>query len=199
MTTGLRNATWQNLQLNAGVFLKNFDFSGAETVAALKALIADAVNDDNTVLGATVGGGSFSCKPMLRCIEADGLRAAAKGAMVNDGWTVRMKGTMLEITPGSFAAAMGLAETETSGQTKTVRARMNVADSDFFDTLCWVGDTSRGYVMIEMSNVLNMVGAELTFADRSEGRIPFDFQAHMDHPGDDYAPFRIVFLEDAAA
>ena len=111
MTTGLRKATWQNLQLNAGVFLKNFDFSGAETVTALKALISDAVNDDDMVLGATVGGGSFSCKPMLRSIEADGLRTASKGSMVNDGWTVRMKGTMLEITPGSFAAAMRLAET----------------------------------------------------------------------------------------
>ena len=199
MTTGLRKATWQNLQLNAGVFLKNFDFSGAETVTALKALISDAVNDDDMVLGATVGGGSFSCKPMLRSIEADGLRTASKGSMVNDGWTVRMKGTMLEITPGSFAAAMGLAETETTGQTNTVRARLNVADSDFFDTLCWVGDTSRGYVMIEMSNALNMTGAELTFADRSEGRIPFDFQAHMESPDDEYAPFRIVFLEEAAA
>ena len=32
-----------------------------------------------------------------------------------------------------------------------------------------------------------------------EGRIPFDFQAHMESPDDEYAPFRIVFLEEAAA
>lgn len=199
MTTGLRNATWQNLQLNAGVFLKNFDFSDAKTVTELRTMIKEAAEDDSKVLGATVGGGSFQCKPQLRMIEADGLRTAAVGATVNDGWTVRMKGTMLEITPGSFMAALGMANQTADGQLKTIRARMNVAEGDFIEKLCWVGDTSRGYLMIELSNALNMAGAELRFADRSEGRMPFEFQAHVSDLNDEYAPFRVVFLENEAA
>ena len=132
-------------------------------------------------------------------IEADGLRTAAVGAMVNDGWTVRMKGTMMEITPGNFRAALSMAEQADDGKFTTVRARMNVTEGDFIDKLCWVGDTSRGYLMIELSNALNMTGAELRFADRSEGKMPFEFQAHVSDMDEEYAPFRAVFLEDADA
>ena len=198
-TSGTRNNTWRNLQLNAGVFLSNFDFSGAESVTQLRQMILAAAEDDRKVLGATAGGGSFRCRPKLRMIETDGMRVAAAKATVNEGWTVRMKGVMLEITPGGFKTALGMADMAETVRMKEIRARMDVKDSDFIERLCWVGDTSRGYLLIEMSNALNMSGAELLFSEQSEGRMPFDFQAHMSDPDDEYAPFRIVFLEEEEA
>ena len=39
MTTGLRASTFENLQLNAGMFLANFDYSTATDAATLGALL----------------------------------------------------------------------------------------------------------------------------------------------------------------
>ena len=67
----------------------------------------------------------------------------------------------------------------------------------FIRRLCWVGDTSRGFVLIELDNALNVSGANFTFTDKGEGVLPFEFQAHKeDGEDDDYAPFRILFFEE---
>lgn len=197
MTTGLTPASYTRLQLNAGLFLKNFDPSAAKTPAELKSLIADAILQEECVIGATRGGGTFQCKPEMRQIDADGLRCACKGSTVNDRWVVKMTGTMLEITPANFAAALACADVEQQGQVTCVRARMDVQEADYIPSLCWVGDTSRGFVVIQLDNVLNMSGAAFTFTDRGEGTLPFEFQAHLDGEEDEeYAPFRILFLEE---
>ena len=95
MTTGLNPATFENLQLGAGLFLKNFDDSSAGSATELRLLLAAAIESGEGVIGATRGGGSFQCVPAFRAIEADGLRSPAVGATVNDGWTVNLTGTML--------------------------------------------------------------------------------------------------------
>ena len=200
MTTGLRPASYTNLQLNAGLFLKNFAPSAAKTPAELKTLIADAILRDECVIGATRGGGTFQCKPETRQIEADGLRYAFKGSTVNDRWVVKMTGAMLEITPANFAAALACAEITAEGQVTVVRARTDIRDEDYIPSLCWVGETSRGFVVIQLDNALNLSGANFTFTDRGEGTLPFEFQAHQASLEDsDYAPFRIIFLEEMEA
>ena len=93
MTTGLNPATFENLQLGAGLFLKNFDDSSARSATELRLLLAAAIESGEGIIGATRGGGSFQCTPALRSIEADGLRSPAVGATVNDGWTVKLTGT----------------------------------------------------------------------------------------------------------
>lgn len=199
MITGIHDRTWQNLQLNAGVFLKNFDFSGVSTVGELKTLIADAMLDEDHIMGATRGGGSFQCKPMLRSVEADGLRTACRGSTVNDGWSVRMTGTLLEITPSNFGCALGMVETSKNGKAIILQPREKLNESDFLPTLCWVGDTSRGFMLIELLNALNVKGAQFSFQDKGEGALPFEFQAYTADVNDANAPCRIVFLEEEAA
>lgn len=197
MTTGLTPASYTHLQLNAGLFLKNFDPAPAKTPSELKSLIADAILRDECVVGATRGGGTFQCRPETRQIDADGLRCACVGSTVNDRWVVKMTGTMLEITPANFAAALACGEVTTVGQVTTVRARNDVREEDYIPSLCWVGDTSRGFVVIQLDNALNVSGANFTFTDRGEGTLPFEFQAHHLTPEEsDYAPFRILFLEE---
>ena len=41
MTTGLNPATFENLQLGAGLFLKNFDDSSAGSATELRLLLAE--------------------------------------------------------------------------------------------------------------------------------------------------------------
>lgn len=196
MMTGLNPATFEKLQLNAGLFLRGFDFSSAVTAAQLRLLVADAIEDGSCVIGATRGGGTFQCTPSLRSIEADGLRSPTVGSTVNDGWIVKLSGTMLEITPENFAAALICADVTRQGSMTTLQVRSEINDEDYIPSLCWIGDTSRGFVLIELTNALNMKGAAFTFTDKGEGTLPFEFQAHQ-APEDDpaYAPFRIVFFD----
>ena len=196
MTTALTASTYENLQLNAGLFLRGFDFSTAATAAQLRLLVADAIAEGSCIIGATRGGGTFQCTPNLRAIEADGQRSPTVGATVNDGWTVKLTGTMLEITPDNFAAALICADVDKQGSLTTIRARREITQDDYIPTLCWIGDTSRGFVLIELTNALNIKGAAFTFTDKGEGTLPFEFQAHQDADADqDYAPFRIVFFD----
>lgn len=195
MITGLNPATFEKLQLNAGLFLRDFDFSTATTAAQLRLLVANAITEGSSVIGATRGGGTFQCVPSLRSIEADGLRSPTVGSTVNDGWTVKLSGTMLEITPENFAAALVCAQVDTHGSLTTLRVRSQVSEEDYIPSLCWIGDTSYGFVLIELTHALNMKGAAFTFTDKGEGTLPFEFQAHLAPDGDaDFAPCRIVFF-----
>ena len=60
MITGLRPETFKNLQLNAGVFLRNFSYSAVKDKDELETAILEALEaGGDKILGATIGGGSF--------------------------------------------------------------------------------------------------------------------------------------------
>lgn len=194
MMTGMHSATPERLQLGAGVFLKNLDLNGVSTAAGARQRAAAAIAADSGVLGVTRGGGTFRAEPQLRSIEADGVRTPFVGGTVLDGWDVRMTGTLLEITPANFADALLCAEVTASGGMTTLTARETLEEEDYIPRLCWIGDTSRGLMLIELTGVLNVKGAVFTFRDRGEGELPFEFRAHAEEPEQDTAPFRVVFL-----
>lgn len=198
MITGLRAETFERLQLNAGVFLTGFDYSAATDAATLKTKLATAIEAGTGVLGATRGGGSFECTPETRTIEADGMRYPFKGSTVNDMWTVKLKTTLLEATPENFKNALMCADITTAGKVTTVRVRTDIKPDDYIPSLCWIGDTSKGFVMIQLDNALNLTGASFTFTDKGEGTLPVEFQAHQASLEDqDHAPFRVVFFDEA--
>ena len=194
MLTGMHSGTPERLQLGAGVFLKDFDFDGATGAADLVARAEEAVRTGRGLLGATRGGGSFIYRPLLRSLEADGVRTPFVGSTVIDGWDVRLTGTLLEITPENFARALVCADVTATGGVTVVQAREALTEADYLPRICWIGSTSRGAVLIELTGVLNVKGAAFTFRDRGEGELPFEFRAHAVEPGQDTAPFRIVFF-----
>lgn len=201
MVTGLRPDTFMNLQLNAGVFLKNFVYSQYNDAGALETAILAALEAGTSILGATIGGGSFQCAPTIRQIEADGIRYPIVGSTVNDMWTVKLTGTMKEITPGNFKDALISADlTGDSSNVKTIKVRTDILPKDYIGSLCWVGDTSdQGFVLINLDNVINISGANFTFTDKGEGTLPFEFQAHHKELKDmQYAPCEIVFFDKTA-
>ena len=198
MITGLRPETFENLQTNAGVFLKNFDWSAFTTVEALEEAILGKLEAEEGILGATIGGGSFQMTPTIRNIEADGMRYPIIGSTVNDMWTVKLTGTMKECRPQNFKDALICADmtTNTTGNITTLKVRTDIEASDYIESLCWVGDTSKGFVMIDLLNALNLTGANFTFTDKGEGTLPFEFQAHAKNLADmEYAPVEIVFFD----
>lgn len=198
MMTGLRPETFDNLQLNAGVFLFNFDVSAFAGAAALEDGVLAALEAGTDILGATVGDGTFSATPTIRQMEANGMRYPIIGSTVNDLWTIKMTGTAKEVTPDNFQKMLISCDKDTSKEHVTVlTVRTDIEKTDYIPKLCWVGDTSKGFVLIELDNVLNIAGATFTFTDRNEGTLPFEFQAHVAHLSEmANAPFRIYFFDE---
>nr|DAW64399.1 MAG TPA: major tail protein [Caudoviricetes sp.] len=201
MTTGLRASTFENLQLNAGMFLANFDYSTATDAATLGALLKTEreKTSGSALIGATRGGGTFVCTPNTRSIEADGKREEWKGSSVNDGWTIKLTTTLLEINATNLKRSFGTADVTDTEKKHTIKIRTDIEDADYIESLVWVGDTSKGYVLIAIKNALNTAGATLTWTDKGEGTIPVEFTAHQDGlETDGYAPCEVIFFDPAA-
>ena len=201
MTTGLRASTFENLQLNAGMFLANFDYSTATDAATLGALLKTEreKTSGSALIGATRGGGTFVCTPNTRSIEADGKREEWKGSSVNDGWTIKLTTTLLEINATNLKRSFGTADVTDVEKKHTIKIRTDIKDADYINSLVWVGDTSKGYVLIAIKNALNTAGATLTWTDKGEGTIPVEFTAHQDGlETDGYAPCEVIFFDPAA-
>lgn len=200
LTTPLRKEAFDNLQLNAGIFLVDFDHSAIADAAALKTAIAAAVQEGSKLLGVTRGGGSFTVTREARTPEVDGMRYPFKGSDFVDSADAYLSGTMLEVYPDNFKRLLGSGDVDTSGEKTTVTMRTAIdPETDYLDKLCWVGDISNGgLILIELDNAFNTSDFSLTFTDKGEGTMTFEFHARQSNVMDyDNAPFRVIFFDKA--
>lgn len=186
---GFTPQTAQNLQLDAGIFVRGLadpsKFTGTVTTPA-------------KTIGATSGGGSFTAIPTFRNIfeDLDGARGVYKGGQVIDSWEIKLTTTIKEMTAENLKLALACADTtsaELEGKYDTTTARLEVKDTDYLDNFCFIG-TINGQdtpVIIEMKNVLNMNGLNLTVADKATGSVSLELQAHFDLSKPDEVPFKI--------
>lgn len=200
LTSPIRSDAFNNLQLNAGIFLENFDYTTYETATALKTAIRAALSDATKILGVTRGGGSFTVTRESRTPEVDGMRYPFKGSDFTDSTDAYLSGTLLEVTPGNFQRLLGTGDVTTSGNKTTVTMHTAVTDNDYIENLVWVGDLSDGrLVLIALKNAINTADFSLTFTDKGEGTMTFEFHARQAAVDDyDTAPFEVVFLSDPA-
>ena len=201
MTSPISAGAFDNLQLNAGVFLVNFDYSSITDSTALKTAIATAISTPANILGVTRGGGSFTVTRETRTPEVDGMRYPFKGADFVDSVDAYLSGTLLEISKENFKALLGTGDATTSGKKTTITMHTAVLDSDYISHLCWVGDISDGRaVLIELDNAFNTSDFSLTFTDKGEGTMTFEFHARQASVSDyDNAPFRVVIFDNPSA
>ena len=197
-TTALREDTFKNLQLNAGILLKNCNYASITNAADLKTAIQAAVAGTSgalgTILGATRGGGSFTVTRAIRTPEVDGRRYGYKGDSFVDSVDAKLAATLVEITLENLQNALGTATITGSVPKRTLKVGTAISTSDYLTNICWVGDLSDGrYVLICLDNSINEADLTLTWADKNEGTLPVEFHAKQSSLGDyDYAPFEIV-------
>ena len=200
--SALREATFDNLQLNCGIFIKDFVYTGTGAPAnaqalltLIKAIIAGTDTQHGELLGVTRGGGTFNVGREMRDPDIDGLRYKFKGGTFVDSADPYLSTTLVETTPENFALALGGTAT-TSGNITTVKMNTALTDSAYMDNLCWAGDLSDGrVVLINLKNALNTADITFTFQDKSEGALAVEFHACQDEVDDyDEAPFEIVFF-----
>jgi hypothetical protein len=199
MTSPIRAEAFENLQLNAGIFLVDFDHSSATTAAALKTAIKAAVTAGTKILGVTRGGGTFNVTKERRTPEVDGIRYPVVGGEFIDSADAYLTGTSLEVNETNWARFLASADVDTTVATKKkLTMRTAIDTDDYIDSLCWVGDLADGrLVLIELYNAMNTADFAFTFADKNEGTLPFEFHAHQADVTDyDEAPFAVYFLSD---
>lgn len=200
LTTPLRSETFENLQLNAGIFLKNFALTGtgAPTDATtLKTAIASAITAGTNILGATRGGGTFVVTRDIREPEIDGRRYPFKGGKFVDSADARLSATLVEVTPENVKDALGSASLTTTQKKTVIKLNTAIATTDYLTNIVWIGDLADGrLVCIVLYNALNTADFTLTFADKNEGTLAVEFHAHQDDVLDyDEAPFEIIYFD----
>lgn len=200
LTSPIRNEAFQNLQLNAGVFLVGFDYSNVADSGALKTAIATALATPANILGVTRGGGSFTVTKEIRTPDVDGMRYPFKGADFVDSIDAYLSGTLLEVVPNNFKLLLATGDSATSGKKTTVTMHTAIQSTDYISHLCWVGDLADGRcVLIELDNAFNTADFNLTFTDKGEGTMTFEFHARQANVTDyDNAPFRVIFFDNAS-
>lgn len=185
---GFTPNTAKNMQLNAGILVKN---------------IPDPENFDGTLtdeqkIGATEGGATFTAIPEIRNIfdGIDGARGNYKDGNVIDSWEVKITGTAKEMTAENFKLALGAAKITKATTPKKydkIEGKINIETADYLKNVCWLGtlNGSEEPIIIEIKNALNIAGLTFTAEDKGSGSIDFEIQGHFDLEKPDDVPFCI--------
>ena len=180
--TKIPETTFQQLQLNAGVLLRNFDPASAEV-------------DNADIVGATSGGVTFAAVPTYSDF-GDDIDNCPKNMLELknlDSWAITMGGSFVTV---DTAAAKLLIAAADAAENK-VTPRNDITDEDFGD-IWWVGDysdkngeTNGGYIAIRMMNALSTGGFSLQTGDRAKGTFAFTFTAHYSMTAQETVPFEV--------
>jgi len=195
MLTALSAETFANLQFDAGILLKNLDYSSALDAGDLATLVAAAKSARTTMLGATKGGIVISDVPTYFEPDIDGKRGSIKNTRYIIGRVIKATGTLVELLGASLKDIIAAADVSTSGDITTITPRADLEDGDYIDNLVWIGDLpgDGGLILVEFDNALNTNGLTLTAPKNDNGTYPFEFTAHQTDP-DGVVPYRILLF-----
>lgn len=188
--TKVPTTTFEQIQLNAGVLLKNFD-------------PAQATLTNSDIIGATSGGVSFSAEPEFIDFgeDIDNVPNNTKELKKLDYYTVTMSGTF--VTASTDAAKMLVAAADVSGN--KVQPRGDLLQADFSD-IWWVGDYSDknganngGYIAIKLINALSTGGFQIQSGDKAKGQMSFEFTGHYSITDETLTPPFEIYIKAGTA
>ena len=180
--TKIPETTFQNLQLNAGVLLRDFKPETAEV-------------SNNAIIGATTGGVNFKATPTFTDYgeDIDNAPRNMKELKKLDYWDVSMSGTYITVDANAVKSLIGAADVSED----KITPRNDVLLSDFGD-VWWVGDysekngkTNGGFVAIHMMNALSTGGFSIKSSDNGKGNFAFTYTAHYSINSQDVVPFEV--------
>ena len=189
--TQIPSDTFQNLQLNAGVLVRDFT-PDSGTIGA------------NGILGATTGGVQFQ-DSVTYSDFGDGIDNCPKNMKELkklDSHEVTMSGTFVSVSATLAKALAGAADYTST--TNKITPRNDLESTDFSD-LWWIGDysdvntgTDAGFIAIHLINALNTGGFQIQSTDRGKGQFAFTFMGHYSMSAPDTVPYEIYLKAGAA-
>lgn len=186
--TKIPETTFQNLQINAGVLLSEFDPATAKV-------------ENSAIIGATTGGVSFTATPAFSDYgeDIDNCQKNMKELKKLDSWDITMSGTFVTVDIKAAKSLIGAADTDGD----KVVPRNYVLQSDF-KNLWWVGDysekngeTNGGFVAIHMLNTLSTGGFAIQSSDNGKGNFAFTYTAHYSMDAQETVPFEVYVKSGA--
>ena len=174
MFTVISQQTFDEIQVDAGVLLKDFDPSNP------------AVPDDEDIIAATTGGISISCTPEYSDFgeDIDNCPNNTMELKHLDSWTCLVSTTAIGTSPESIRLALGAADID---NTKiTPRRKREQAD---FSELWWVGDKANGgFVAVKIFNMLSTGGFTLQTSKNGKGQVSIELTGHVSLNDQDTIP-----------
>lgn len=183
MFTVIPQATFEEMQLDAGVLLRTFN-------------PASPAVTDNAIICATTGGITASCVPTFSDLgeDVDNCPVNMKELKHLDGWECTLGFTSLGVSPANIKLALGCATIDGTDSTKIV-PRKSLSQSDFTD-LWWVGDRADGgFVAVQLKNALSTSGFELTTTKAGKGQVAVTLTGHVSMAAQDVVPMEFYSAE----
>lgn len=165
--TAVPQDTFKELQIEAGVLLKNFDPSNPVAPA------------DSDIITATTGGITASCVPTYEDMfaDVDNMPNNTKEGKNLTGWDCRFSCTALSVKPETIKMALGAADIGLVDESK-VTPRAFVKQTDF-KHLWFVGDKADGgMVAIKIKNALSTGGFSLKTTKNGKGTVSMELTGH---------------------
>lgn len=175
--TAIPQSTFEELQLDAGVILKNFT---PATPTAPK---------DEDIVCATTGGINVSCVPTYSDMgeDVDNCPVNMMELKHLDGWDCKIAFTSLGTSTESIRLALGAADIVTTDRSK-ITPRQDLKQTDFAD-LWWVGDRADGgMVAICLKNALSTGGFTLQTTKNGKGQVSVELTGHVSMFAQDEMP-----------
>ena len=174
--TKIPQDTFNELQLNAGILVKDFDVSTG-TFA------------DSDMITATTGGITVNCKPTYEDFGSD-IDNCPKNTMElkrkTDADEVSISTTALNINEDLLMYMLGAADKDEV--TGAIKPRKDLKTTDF-STVWWIGDLSNGgYIAVKISNALSTDGFSIKTTDKGKGNITLTLTGHTSIYAQDVIP-----------
>lgn len=178
MFTRVSTTAFDELQVDAGIVLKNFDPTNPVEPA------------DEDIICATTGGINPTCVPTYSDWGEDVDNVPNGMLELNhlDGWDCGMGFTAIGSSEELIRLTLGAADVGENGQ---IVPRRNVKVEDYND-LWWVGDRSDGgFVAICLKNALSTGGFSLQTTKNGKGQIAVDLKGFVSVKTQDEMPMEI--------
>lgn len=184
--TKVAEDAFEQLQLNAGIILDNFN---------------PATRVIGNILGATTGGCSFAATPSFVDFgeDIDNVPNNMMEYKKLDSYDVHLTGTFATCTPALAQKLVGAADLATGDNTRVI-PRNELLLTDYHD-VWWVGDYSdvnngdnAGFIAIHVIHALNTSGFQIQSTKNGKGNLPFDFQGYYSLDAQDTVPFEIYVV-----
>lgn len=180
--TVIPQATFDDLQLDAGVLLTAFDPAQPDAP------------DDEDIICATTGGINVVCRPTYADMgeDVDNAPTNVKELKYLTGWEVSMAFTSLGTSPENIRLALGAADITAASGKITPRATLD--QSDFTD-LWWVGDKADGgLVAVKLMNALSTEGFSLQTTKAGKGQTSVTLTGHVSINSQNVVPMEFYSL-----
>ena len=185
--TQIPASIFQNIQMNAGIFVSTFN---------------PATMEIGTILGATSGGNKFSDTPSYKDLgeDIDNCPKNTKELKKLDSRDIKSSGTFVTVSPTVAKLLAAAADVDSLDSTHVV-PRNDLSQSDF-DDFWWVGDYSdvndgsnAGFLAIHMKNVLSTGGFHLQSSDKEKGKFAYEFTSHYSLSAPDTVPYELYIKQ----